>query len=460
MNRTAWLQDRRMAKFCDVLSRWKAKELSAQEAGEMLGCSERQFRRYRRRYEEDGLTALFDKRLGKASVRRVPIDQVTWLLSEYRTHYTGWTIKHFFDHLQKQHSFRWSYTWVKTQLHAARLVIPAPRRGAHRRKRPRKPCIGMMLHQDGSRYEWLDGQPELDLIVTLDDATGEIYSAFLLEEEGSASSFRGLLEVFTKHGLPSSLYTDRGSHYFLTPHAGGPVDKEQLTQVGRALFQLGIEHIAAYSPEARGRSERAFGTLQGRLAKELRLFGITDIAAANEYIRDVYLPMHNKLFARPAEIPQESGFVRVRDPEALVDVLCIQQSRVVARDNTVSYQGRSLQIPQTPARPHYVKANVRVHEYPDETLAIFHGPRRLARYTAAGEEIVDVPIACNVTPCSPPSRRGLEMLELGATLQRRPALTASAAGVAGALQVGTKKRPRGQTKKRPGKGESAASAAA
>lgn len=449
-----------MEKFSDVLSRWKARELSAQEAGEILGCSERQFRRYRRRYEEEGLTGLFDKRLGKASVRRVPIDKVTWVLSEYRTRYTGWAIKHFHEHLQKQYNFRWSYTWVKTQLHSSRLVLPAPRRGAHRRKRPRKPCVGMMLHQDGSRYEWLEGQPALDLIATLDDATSEMYSAFLVEEEGTASTFRGLLEVFTKHGLPSSLYTDRGSHYFLTPHAGEPVDKECLTQVGRALMQLGIEHIAAYSPQARGRSERAFGTLQSRLAKELRLFEITDIATANKYIREVYLPMHNKRFVRPAQIPQESGFVKVRDPEALVDILCVQTHRVVARDNTVSYQGRTLQIPQGEGRPHYVKANVRVHEYPNGTLAVFHGPRRLARYTAQGEEIVDVRTACSVAPCSPPSRRGLKTPELVAAPVRRPALTASAAGAPSALQVGTKKRFSGRTKKLKGKAEDTAAVAA
>ena len=460
MNRTTWLQDRRMDKFCDVLSRWKARELSAQEAGEILGCSERQFRRYRRRYEEEGLQGLFDKRLGKASARRVPIDRVNWMLWEYRTRYTGWTIKHFHEHMQKQHNFRWSYTWVKTQLHTARLVSPAPRRGAHRRKRPRKPCIGMMLHQDGSRFAWLEGQPELDLIVTMDDATSEIYSAFLVEEEGTASTFHALLEVFTTHGLPSSLYTDRGSHYFLTPNAGEPVDKGRLTQVGRGLLQLGIEHIAAYSPEARGRSERTFGTLQGRLPKELRLFGITEIVQANQYIREIYLPMHNKLFARPAQIPQESGFVKVRDPDALADILCVQQHRVVARDNTVSYEGRCLQLPQSPARPHYVKANVRVHEYPNGTLAVFHGPRRLAGYTAEGHEILDVPNARSMAPCSPPSRRGLQMPELVAQPQRRPALTASAHGAQGALQVGTKKRSPGRTKKPPRKEEIVAAAAA
>jgi transposase len=449
-----------MAKFCDVLSRWTRRELSALDASQILGCSERQFRRYRRRYEEEGLTALFDKRLGRASARRVPADKLMWMLNEYRTRYTGWNVKHFHEHLQRQHSFRWSYTWVKTQLHTAGLVDRNMRRGVHRRKRPRKPCEGMMLHQDASRFAWLENGPELDLVVTMDDATSKIYSAFLVEEEGTASTFHALLEVFTTHGLPSSLYTDRGSHYFLTPNAGEPVDKERLTQVGRALLQLGIEHIAAYSPEARGRSERTFGTLQGRLPKELRLFGITEIAQANQYIREIYLPLHNDLFARPAQIPQESGFVKVRDPDALADILCVQQHRVVARDNTVSYEGRCLQLPQSPARPHYVKANVRVHEYPDGTLAVFHGPRRLAGYTAEGHEILDVPNARSMEPCLPPSRRGLQMPELVAQPQRRPALTASAHGAQGALQVGTKKRSRGRTKKRTGRAENTVPAAA
>lgn len=460
MNRTTWLQDRRMAKFCDVLSRWTRRELSALDASQILGCSERQFRRYRRRYEEEGLTALFDKRLGRASARRVPADKLMWMLNEYRTRYTGWNVKHFHEHLQRQHSFRWSYTWVKTQLHTAGLVDRNTRRGVHRRKRPRKPCEGMMLHQDASRFAWLENGPELDLVVTMDDATSKIYSAFLVEEEGTASTFHALLEVFTTHGLPSSLYTDRGSHYFLTPNAGEPVDKGRLTQVGRALLQLGIEHIAAYSPEARGRSERTFGTLQGRLPKELRLFGITEIAQANQYIREIYLPLHNDLFARAAQIPQESGFVKVRDPDALADILCVQQHRVVARDNTVSYEGRCLQLPQSPARPHYVKANVRVHEYPDGTLAVYHGPRRLAGYTAEGHEILDVPNARSMAPCLPPSRRGLQMPELVAQPQRRPALTASAHGAQGALQVGTKKRSRGRTKKRTGRAENTVPVAA
>ena len=286
-----------MQKFRDVLSRWERKELSALEAGEILGMSERQFRRYRRRYEEDGLIGLVDRRLGKESARRVPVDKIAWMLGQYRTHHMGWNVKHFHERICQQPGFRWGYTWTKTQLHTAGLVERAARRGAHRRKRPRKPCEGMMLHQDGSRFAWLAGSPELDLIVTLDDATNTIYSAFLVEEEGTASTFCGLLEVFTAKGLPSSLYSDRGSHYFFTPKAGEAVDKERLTQVGRALDRLGIEHIPAYSPEARGRSERMFGTLQDRLPKELKLAGISDIEAANRFIREVYLPAHNARFA-------------------------------------------------------------------------------------------------------------------------------------------------------------------
>jgi transposase len=457
MNRTAWLQDRRMQKFRDVLSRWERGELSMMEAGELLGVSERQFRRYRDRYEEDGLEGLVDRRLGKPSPKRVPAREVSRMLELYREAYRGWNVKHFHEHLRDT-GFRWGYTWVKTQLHTAGLVERAQRRGAHRRKRERKPCEGMMLHQDGSRAAWLCGQPALDLIVTMDDATSTIYSAFLVEEEGTASTFRALHEVFGARGLPVSLYTDRGSHYFYTPKAGEPVDKTRLTQVGRALKQLGIEHIAAYSPEARGRSERMFGTLQDRLIKELAKGGIDEIDAANAWIRDVYLPKHNTNFARPAALP-EIAFVPVSDNAALTEILCRQEERVVGRDNTVTWDGRKLQLPESPLRRHWVKALVRVHEYPDGTLALFHGPRCLARYTTEGLEIRNAPTARSATPCSPPSRRGLATAERAAGASRRPALTAAARGVSAAARVGTEKRLAGRTKKLSRKQRSAAASA-
>lgn len=436
-----------MQKFRDVLSRWEAGTLSMLDAAEILGMSERQFRRYRDRYEESGEAGLLDRRLGKPSPRRIAAAQARRMLQLYERSYRGWNVKHFHEHLVRDHDFRWGYTWVKTQLHAAGLVERARRRGAHRRKRERKPFEGMMLHQDGSRASWLAGVAPLDLIVTMDDATSTIYSMFLVEEEGTASTFRALHEVFTAKGLPSSLYTDRGSHYFHTPEAHGAVDKSRLTQVGRALEHLGIEHIPAYSPEARGRSERMFGTLQDRLIKELAKAGITDIAAANAFIRDVYLPVHNGRFAKPAAVP-ESAFVTA-DPVLLAETLCIEQERVVDRDNTVAYEGRRLQLPASTARAHYVKAKVKVREYPDGTLAVFHGPRRVAGYTAAGE-LVAAPPATSVTPCSPQSRRGLPAQAPAAPPPPRPALTAAARGVTAQRQVGTKKRLSGQTKKPTG----------
>jgi transposase len=441
MNRTTLLQDRRMSKFEDLLRRWHDGDLSGAEAGEMLGCSERQFRRWRRRYEEDGPEGLVDRRLGKVAARQVPVDQVTWMLEEYESRYRGWNVKHFHEHLQTEHGKRWSYTWTKTKLQAADLVPRVRRRGTHRRKRERKPCEGMMLHQDGSRAGWLSGQPALDLIATMDDATSTLYSAFLVEEEGTASTFRGLLEVFESRGLPLSLYTDRGSHYFVTLKAGETVDRSRPTQVGWALKRLGIEHIAAYSPQARGRSERLFGTLQDRLIKELAQAGIGDIETANRWLREVYLPAHNRRFARPPAVAQ-SAFVAAPDRAALVEALCVQEDRVVERDNTVSWHKLKLQLPDSPLRHHWVKARVRVHQYPDGQLALFHGPACIARYDALGRPGGSDPTARRATPCSAPERDGLASAASVRITPRRPPLPAPARDVARHAQPAIKNPPR------------------
>ena len=383
MRRTEVLQGLRRMRFEDIYGRWQQRRLSQAEAAEILGMSERTFRRWRDRYDADGLEGLLDRRLGKASTRRVPVDRIDQVLSLYRERYGGFTAQHFHDKLCQHHGFRWGYTWTKLRLQAAGLIKKAERRGAHRKKRPRRPLAGMLLHQDGSPHRWLPALDQaLDLIVTLDDATSAIYSAFLVDEEGTMSTFRALAAVIAAHGLPCALYTDRASHYFLTPKAGEKVAKDQPTQVGRALAQLGIEHIPAYSPEARGRSERAFGTLQDRLPKELALAGITTIEAANRFLAAVYLPEHNARFAVAPEHP-ETAFV-ADAAGAHRDILCVQEERVVGNDNCVRYRGLSLQIPPSPVRPHFVKAKVRVHDYPDGTLAVFHGPRCLARYRADG----------------------------------------------------------------------------
>ena len=382
MRRTEALQGVRMAMFLNLLQRWESAELNQEEAAELLGVDVRTFRRWTRRYEEEGEAGLVDRRLGKASGRRVPTDRAEEVERLYRERYQGFTVKHFHEHLVKDHGFGWGYTWLKLHLQWTGVVAKAPRKGAHRRKRERRPLPGMMLHQDGSRHAWLEGQPALDLIVTLDDATGAIYSAFLVEEEGTASTFRALNEVFRTHGLPMSLYTDRGGHYFHASKAG-EIDRDHLTQVGRALKQLGVEHIGAFSPQARGRSERAFQTLQDRLVKELRLAGITAIEDANLFIRDVYLPAYNARFAvQPAS--EGSAFTPIPGVD-LGEILCVQEERQVGNDNCVSYRTLKLQIPETPMRPHFVRAKVRVHVYPDGSHALFHGPRCIGRYDQKGE---------------------------------------------------------------------------
>ena len=371
-----------MMRFVDILGRYEAAEFNQLEAAALLGVSERTFRRWQERYEEDGEAGLVDRRLGKASGKRVPVDREQEVEALYRQRYAGFRAKHFHEHLVKDHGFAWGYTWTKTFLQSRGLLPRAPRKGAHRRKRERRPLPGMMLHQDGSRHVWLEGQPALDLIATLDDATGAIYSAILVEEEGTASTFRALKETFGAHGLPMSLYTDRGSHYFHTAEAGGKIDRSRLTQVGRALDQLGVEHIGAYSPQARGRSERAFQTLQERLAKELKLAGIPSIEAANAFIREVYLPAHNERFAVAPAQPG-SAFTPIPGVD-LDEILCVQEERQVGNDNCVSYRTLKLQIPESPLRPHFVKARVKVHHYPDGSHAVFHGPRCIGRYDQKG----------------------------------------------------------------------------
>ena len=427
----------RRMRFSSLLDRTVAKELTQEAAAEMLGINVRTFQRWAVRYEAEGDDGLVDRRMGRRSPKRAPEEELERMLGLYRDKYADFTVKHFHEQLVKRHDYVLGYTVTKLALHTAGLVRRAPKRSAHRKKRARRPMRGMLLHQDGSRHAWIEGLPAMDLIVTMDDATSEIYSAFLVEEEGTASTFQALREVISEHGLFCSFYTDRGSHYFYTPKAGEKVSKAQLTQVGRALAHLGIEHIAAYSPQARGRSERVFGTLQGRLPKDFRLAGITTVEAANAWLKSHYIPEHNAAFAIQAE-QEETAFVADRH-EAGREALCVIEERTVANDNTIAWNGRRLQLPESRLRPHFVKAVVRVHAYPDGTSAVFLGPHRLATYAADGQEL-------------PP-----ESLEHGnalGALKDKPcgrakgaSLTAPARAACEIERVGAEKRASSRTKK-------------
>src|SRR5580693_442651 len=383
MRRSTALWEVFVTRFEVAFEQYKRQRLTGEEAGELLGMSGRHFRRLCVRYEEDGVAGLRDRRIGKVSPRRAPARELERMQTLYRERYNDFTVKHFHEQLVRRHNYRLSYTVTRLSLQAAGLVAKAKRRGAHRKKRVRRPLPGMLLFQDGSTHRWIAALGrDLDLVVTLDDATGEIYSAILVDQEGTMSSFLGLAETIAEHGLFSAFYTDRGGHYFITPKESRKVDKTQLTQVGRALCQLGITHIPSYSPQARGRMERAFGTLQKRLPQELRLAKIKTMAAANRFLQERFVPDYNARFAVPAAEPGSAFVPYVGRP--IEDVLCVQEDRVVGADNCVSFNRCSLQIPPQRHRHHYVRATVRVHQYPDGRLAIFDGPRCLARFDPKG----------------------------------------------------------------------------
>ena len=385
-------EDRRLMLFEDTYSMWTERRLTQAQAAEMLGVCERTFRRWVDRYREEeaeggGVEALRDRRLARASHRAAPVDEVMRMVDEYRTQYAGWNVRHYYTRYRRGGGTR-SYNWVRTKLQAAGAVPRGKGRGKHRKRREPSPCAGMLLHQDGSTHEWTPGV-KWDLIVTMDDATNEHYSMFFCGEEGVWSSFRGMRDVIEAKGLCCSLYTDRASHYWLTPEAGGQVDKDRLTQFGRAMVRdLGIDMIPAYSPEARGRSERAFRTHQDRLVKELAQAGIVEMEAANRYLRDHYLPAFNAEFARP---PKEDlpAFVPLGPGTDLDAILCELHERIVGRDNCVRFAGMTLQLPSDRHRPHYFKARVKVRRHMDGRLSVWHGPRLLGRYAADGQPMAE-----------------------------------------------------------------------
>ena len=386
MNRAAMLREVRMESFERVYEMWRRKRLVQRQAARLLRMSERTFRRWVARYEAEGLAALRDRRLG-SSARRAPPEEVAAVEALYRSGHRDWNVRHFYEEVYvAEGGGTRSYTWVKGRLQGAGLVKKGRRKGPHRERRERKPVAGRMLHQDGSRHRWVADR-WWDLVVTMDDATGEVCSGFFVEEEGTWSSFRGVRETVETNGLFDSLYTDRGSHYWHTPKAGGKVDKGNPTQFGRAMGELGIEMIAGYSPQARGRSERLFGTLQGRLPQELAKAGITGMEAANAFLK-TFWPRFNASFTVEPKEPERAFSPLMPWLKAkLPDILCLKAERTVGNDNCVAYKGRTLQVPPQRHRRHYVRAKVWVHEYEDGGVAVFHGTLRLGRYDAAGRRL-------------------------------------------------------------------------
>ena len=368
-------------KIQEVILKAMAGKLKWWEAAEIIGVTDRTMRRWRERYQEHGYSGLYDYRKRSPSPKRIAVEVLEEVLQLYREKYFDFNVQHFHEKLEEEHGIKQSYTWVKTALQEAGLVERRKKRGTHRKRRPRRPLPGMMLHIDASEHAWFQDRRKYELIVILDDATSEIYYAQLVEAESTRSMLSALREVVKTRGVFCSLYSDRAAHFFVTPKAGEKVDKTRLTQVGRALREVGIRMIPAYSPQARGRSERNFRTWQGRLPQELRIRGITELEKANEFLRQ-YVKEFNERFC-VAAAQKGSAFVALRRKD-LDDIFSVQQERVVNQDNTVHLDNRVFQIEKTRWRNTLAGMTVEVHEHLDGSVTIHYGPHRIAGF-AAGE---------------------------------------------------------------------------
>lgn len=369
-------------KLQDVLLKAMAKKITWWSAAEIIGVSDRTMRRWRERLEEHGYEGLADRRKGKPSEKRVPLATVETVLRLYQEVYHDLNIRHFHEKLRELHGIHLSYTWVQKALQGAGLAARRGKRGKHRRRREPRPMPGMLLHIDGSKHRWFSDERWYDLIVILDDATKEIYYAQLVEEESTRTVMAALRTVIETKGLFCALYSDRGSHFFVTPKAGEKVDKNRLTQVGRAMKELGVQMIPAYSPQARGRSERSFGTWQGRLPQELRLAGITTLEAANEFLAERYIGEFNGKFTVAAK--EKGTAFRKTSRTDLNWVFTIQTERVVAKDNTVAIGDRSWQLEKSRFRHTLAGTTVTIHEHLDGSVSIRYGPHVVGRSAASG----------------------------------------------------------------------------
>ena len=425
-------------KVQEVIMRAMSKQITWWQAAEILGVTTRTIRRMKRNWKKAGFDGLYDHRHHRPSPKRVPVEELERVLGLYRDQYSDFNVRHFHEKLREEHDIHYSYTWVKKALQTAGLISQRRQRGRHRRRRPRRPIPGMLLHIDGSQHRWFQDERQLDLIVILDDATSEIYYAQLVEQESTRTVMAAIRHVVETKGWFSSLYSDRASHFFRTPKAGEPVDTRQLTEVGRALKEVGIEPIPAYSPQARGRSERNFGTWQGRLPQELRIRGIRTPEQANHFLSSQYIAEFNRKFA-VAAAQSGSAFVPITHLN-LDRIFSIHHERVVAKDNTIQFANLVLQVPSTRFRVTLAGCRVMVYEHLEGALSIGYGPHTVARFNPVGEAIPE-----------PPAPRGRARLD--GDVGRHSAPKRSALRAPLGLRPGRHPRPDGEGKTKRKKAE-------
>jgi transposase len=378
----------RMMKVQEVLMRCVNRQLTWIQGAEILGCTTRSLRRWKLKYRKFGVHGLVDGRTrGHRSPRWINRQEVEPLLQLYREHYAGYNVRHFCSLARRKHGLRWSYSFVRQALQQAGLVKKRRPRGRHLLRRPPRECFGEMLHIDGSHHAWLTLQSDERqcLIAVVDDATRRLLYAQLQERETSEAILTAFHAVFMQYGLPQAIYTDRAGWAVHTRKAGTPDESRSVTQVGRALERLGVEHILAYSPQARGRSERVNRTLQDRLVKELHSAGVRTLERANRYLIETFLPTYNAEIPRPPADPA-SAFVTAGGAP-LEQILCHEEARTVAKDNTVVLQGVRLQIGKQPGRKTCAGLEVIVRRHLDRSHSVWRGPQCLGRFDQRGRSI-------------------------------------------------------------------------
>jgi hypothetical protein len=393
-----------------------AGKLKWYQAARICGLSDRQMLRVRRRWEQYGYDGLVDHRADRPRRQRIPVETIEELCRLRLERYMEFSVQHFWEKATEEHGLKISYTWAKLVLQGAGLAEKSSGRGKYRRRRERRSMRGMMLHLDASTHRWIPDLPMWDLMVMLDDADGRILYGRFVPEEGTMPTMETLRTVLRTHGRFCELYTDRGSHFCHTAKAGEAASTDHTGgQVSRALKALGIRQILAYSPQARGRSERAFGTIQGRLPQELKDLGITDYEQANVYLERRFLPDFNRRFTVEPTDPG-SAFIPINGID-LDLLLSVQHDRIVQNDSTVSLNALKLQLPRTRSRAHYVRCPVVAHEFPNGDLGVSYQGQLLARYDPAGS-ITHAPLA-------PKARKRPPGVEKAAVALRAPSASST-----------------------------------
>lgn len=374
----------RMMKAEQVLTELEQGRITVKEAAEILGVTERSIRRYRVANRESGTLGLYDRRCLRPSPKRIDESVREEVTRLYREMYGGFNVKHFHEKLVERHAIHASYSWVKGVLQQAGLVSRKKKRGTYRRRRPRRPMKGMLLHLDGSTHAWLGADhPTRDLLVVMDDATSEVYAAHFVVEESTLTCMAILRTVIEQKGAFAALYTDRAGHFVVTKDARKGPDRSVQTQVERALGELDIRLICAKSPEARGRSERLFETWQDRLVSELRLANVQNYGEAQRFVDASFIPWHNRTLT-VAPIESASAFTQTTRRD-LARIFSTHHVRYVQKDHTVHFNSKRFQIPERATQGEsFAKKRVTLHQYPDGLIEIRYGQRALGCYLPSG----------------------------------------------------------------------------